>query len=331
MKAKKIISSICLMLILLLSSMILFACGDKSSSKEAYNAYSTLISDMKKDSSLFKSGEILGLNSSFYLKDFAYKDSQNQDVYGYNNYIALASIGLEYISENQESLNELKVNANYSGLVDDAKALRKNYNLLKVEHDNLTKASGLNYTIYNGHFARYRTQAMKFINQTFDCALSLGNFLNNEAKLAKTVGSDNMTTEALNFYCDYNVLKVFDDIRVFYMDSCEGVEVDDIAYDRVTHLLSDWAGVYAKGYKAISKEQAQPLTILLDRINEDRQLGQRAVKNFSFYKYTTTFGSSLDGYQKSNSNATLYYEMANTYYNKTIPALYNYMIANVVA
>lgn len=332
MKAKKTLTTICLVLILLLSSVILFACGDKSSSKEAYNAYTTLISDMKKDTSLFSSDKILGMESQFYLNDFAYKNNSNEKVFGYNNYVALASIGLEYIAENQGSLDGLEADADYSGLVDDAKALRKSYNSLKVEHDKLiNEASGLDYRIYNGYFARYRTQAMKFINQTFDCALSLGDFLNSEAKLSKTVGSEEMTVDALNFYVDYNVLKMFDDIRIYYMDSCEGVAVEDESYNDVTILLSNWVSLYTKGYKALTQEQIKPLQTIFDRVNADRNLGQQAVRKFSFYKYSTTYGYSLDAYKKSSENATVYYNMAVNYYFNTIPAVYNYMTANVVA
>lgn len=330
MKTKKIFTTILLAVILLLSSVLLFACGDKSSSAQAYTEYSKLLSDFKQDTAIFKEETIMGLPTDLYIKDLASKNSSNEKVYEYNYILALSSVGLEYIEENIQKLDGLKVNASYSGLVNDAKNLRKSYNNLKTEHENLLSADGYDYRIYNGHFARYKTQVLEFVNQIFDSALSLGNFLHDKAKLAKDIGSVEMTVEALNFYCDYNVIKIFDDFRIFYINSCEGVKNSLDYFKDMVELQKNYTALYTKSYKALEQEDMKSLQTLFDRINNDRKLGQKSFKEFSYYKFSTTYNNSIDAYQNSNENATLYYNMTINY-AVTLSKLYNYLNVNVIA
>ena len=336
MKTKKIIYSIGLTIILLLSSFLLMACGNKSSSKKTFEGYNSIMSKLESDTELFTEQTINNFPTKFYINNLAHKESDGSLNEDYNNYVSILSIGLEFISEYYPQLDGLKLETDYEDLTEDAKNLDKSYNNLKSEHQLLlNEATDLDYRLYNGYFARYRTATLNFINQTYDCAVSLGNFLNNKVKLASSVGTENMTTEAFEFYCDYNLLKIYDDYREFFMESCKGVRVENDFYNNSRLQLSDWvSSVSSKGYKIISVENTKSLMTIFNRVNNDRKLTNKALSKFSIYKYSTTYENSLLAYSKSSSNAPMYYERIETYFwdaESTLNNLINYLVLNVVA
>ena len=319
MKAKKSISIIFLALVLLLSSFLLFACGKEESSKGAYKAYNTFMTQIKQDTSLFTSKQIENLYTDFYLNDFYSKDNAGAKVYQNNNYIALCAVSLEFIDEYYPTLETLKLKTDYTSLKDDVKSLTKSYKNLKAEHENLkNNAQNLDTTIYNGYFSRYRTYAGKFINKSYSSALKLAKFLNNEAKLAKTIGTDKVTDQAVEFYCDYNILKVFDDFRNFFMNSCKGAYVDNDVYDNVLSMLKLYTngGLVNKDFSANANESKE-LKNILTQVNNERSIINKAVSKFSVYKFANTYDDSIEGYEKANENAPAYLNKINMYFADT--------------
>lgn len=336
MKTKKTIFSICLAVILLLSSIVLFACGNKVNSADALASYSTVISEIKKDTALFKPGTINGMQTNFYLNDFAYKNESDQLVYGNNYYLAFLAVGLDFIEEYHTALDGLKNKGDYAALQDDVKDLTKKLNTLKTDHDNLiNETNGLDYSIYNGYFARYRTSALNFINESYSCALNLGKFLNKEAKLAKTVGTEEMTAEAFEFYCDYNILKVFDDFREYMMDSCKGIKIDGLIFDKVFLSMVEWnKNIVKQEYKILDVESATALMNAFRSVDGERASIKTALSKFSIYKFVNTYGYSVESYKKANGNASAYFDRISYYFLDTVntlDSLYNYLFKNVVA
>ena len=336
MKTKKALLSICLVFILLLSSVVLFACGNKSNSADAQQSYSQVLEDIKKDTSLFKAGTINDMQTNYYLNDLAYKDENGNLVYAYDNYVAILAVGLDFIEEYHVALERVKAKGNYSSLQDDVKSLTKKFNTLKTDHNNLLNDTvGLDYTIYNGYFARYKTSALNFVNETYSCALNLANFLNKKVKLAQSVGSEDMTPEAFAFYCDYNILEAFDDFREFFMDSCKGVEIENMAYQNVYDAVALWnKGIVKHDYKTLELNNVSALVKVFDNVDGEREMAGKALSKFSVYKFVTTYGASIDAYKKSNANASAYYKRIGDYYFNninTLGYLYNYLVKNVVA
>lgn len=343
MKVKKSILTICLALMLLLSSFVLFACGNDQTSASAYKAYNELFTEMKQNVSLFSTGTTGGLSTSFYLNNFCYKDSGNNKVFEYNHYLMLNAASLEFIDEYYPVLENLKLKTDYSTLKSDVKSLRKSYKTLKSEYDrylvNAVNVNTVAYTIYNGYFSRYRTYARKFIAETYDCALSLGKFLETKVKLSKTFATDEMTEEATEFYLDYNILKVMDDFKDFFMNSCKGLKLEGEEYKLTIKNLETWTGeIVGKTYKTISNEQANNFKDISVRLGVERKMTDKALSRFSFYKYENTYSSSLAAYKKSNAYAPAYYNRLNSYFWKTdngrdcsIDILAIYLIEDAIA
>ena len=332
MKAKKSISVILLALILLLSSFVLFACGGKDSSKSTFESYNSFMTQIKQDTSLFSTKEIENYYTKFYLNDLYSKNSSGTPTYENNYYIALGAVSLEFIDEYYPKLETLKLKTDYSKLKDDIKSLNKSYNNLKVEHENLKNdAQNLDYTIYNGYFSRYRTYAQKFINKSYQSALKLGKFLNNEAKLAKTVATQNMTDEAFEFFCDYTILNVYNDFNNFFMSSCKGVALESEVFNDVLYSLKNFTNSFVlhKSY-SVTTEKAKEAKEIITRVNNERGMVNKAVSKFSVYKYSKTYNQSIDAYIKANANAPAYLNKINMYYadaNGTINQLRVYLLS----
>lgn len=317
MKAKKSILSILLAVILLLSTFVLFACNKSESSEGAYKAYNEIVTTLKQDTSLFSKKKLNNLSTNFYLNDFSYKNSSGKNVEGYNNYVALNAVSLGFIEEYYPALENLTLKTDYSGLKNDVKGLKKSYEALKVEHDKLkNQASGLNWTIYNGYFARYRQSAQSFINKSFDCALSLGDFLNRKADLAKNFAKEGMTAEEVEFYYDFNLLKVFDDLREFFMGSCKGVLVENSVFESGLTVLLSYAddAVVNKEFTDTTVEDAQSLKDSLERVDADRALALKAFSKFSVYNYANNYQGSIEAYEKADSNASAYLNRIESYF-----------------
>lgn len=335
MKVKRSIYTICLICILLLSSVLLFACGKKESNKGAYNAYHSLMTTMVEEAELFADDQIDGNQTDFYLNDFFEKNPSNEDLYIYNHYTSLLSVGLDFIQKYYPVLESLKLKTDYSDLKEEATTLKKSFNKVKTAHTNLkTEAVEVNYIVYNGYFSKYRYNARNLINKTYSCALSLAKFLDKEVKFAKTVATDKMTTEALNFYYDYNILKVVNDFRIFFMASCKGEAVEHQIYNNTVQHLAKWTAISAKTCKSLTAEQAKELKIILSKVNAEKSMTKTALSKFSVYKLVEEHLSSLTVYAKSNQNAPVYYERIEGYFDNdtsTLKNLYNYLTANVVA
>jgi len=195
----------------------------------------------------------------------------------------------------------------------------------------------LNYTIYNGYFARYRVQAKAFINESYKCALALGNFLTGKAKLTKSFATDAMTAEAINLYCDYNILKVYDDFRGFLMDSSKGLRLTHRLFtDTVANLKDFNKGLLKKSYATLTVEQATQLKDSFSRINNERRINDKAISKFSVYKFVKTYNGSIEAYEKSNQHAPAYYDrivkyMAERTSASTLKNLRIYLVEEIVA
>lgn len=314
MKAKKSIYIICLALILVLSSFLLFACGKKESSASTYKAFDSLMTTMRKDGNLFSTNTIHGVSTTYYFNDFYEKDSQGSELHIYNHYIALTAESLNFIEAYYPQLETVKIKTDYSDLKDDVKALKKRYEKLSKEYTNLiNNATELDYTIYNGYFARYRTYALKFINETYDCALSLGKFLDEKVNLDKGVDNGTATSDNLTFFLSYNCLKVFDDMREFFLDSCKGLNISGDEYNSVMASLTNWATLSTK-VVTVTAEELKELSSLMTYVNNDRKMAQKALSKFSMYKYTTTYESSLTAYKKASEHAPIYYDRLASYF-----------------
>ena len=327
MKTKKSLYSICLVVLLIISSLLLFACGGNATAKNAYKSYSSLLTEMKQDSKLFSTKDVNGVETNFYFNDFFSKDENNNPEVEYEYYITLSSISLDFIDEYHVVLQNAKIDTDHAKLVEDVKQLKKKYNNLKKEYENLsTNANGLDDTVYNGYFSRYKWGVLKFINESYECSLSLGKFLQKKF---------NFDQAELNFTVDFNLLKVFNDYRQFLLSSCKGINLssEDSKFEYVLSQLQSWQTTFnVENFKTLDKEDEDALKTVFARVDGDRKLASKAMSKFSYLKFIEEYETSVKAYSKSNENASSYYSRLNDYLfsDGTLESLKEYLEAKLI-
>lgn len=341
MKIKKSLYTICLAVLLILSSLMLFACKKEETSKNVYASFNEFVTSVNDEDVVFKDCPT-NADYHFYFKDFSSKSSAGYMVYEYEHYNHLVEGSLSFIVQHYKKLENLTLKTNYSSLKSRIKALKKNYSALKVEYTNMMEeAQDLSYNIYNGYFARYHAQAKSFINESYKCALSLGKFLTGKADLIKNYATENMTAEEVDLYVDYNILKIYEDYRKFFMDSCKGNDIlNNYVYKNALNIISSFYndGLYQE-YKTITVEEAESLRSVLTKVDNERKINDKALSKFSVYKFTNPYNHSIEAYEKDSKFAGVYYNRISQYIasgksessrENTLCILMNYITENVI-
>ena len=321
MKIKKSLYSICLALILVLSTFVLFACGGGGKAVDVYTEYNTLLTEFEKDTSLFSKNTIGEMQTNYYLNDFYEKNEYGSTIQTYFYYNILSSISMNFIEQYYSNFENLDVKANYNQLVKDAQNLKDRYQELKTEHDNLKNASAdVNYVIYNGYFSRYRLESQEFINQAYTCAVGIADVLA-EAGL----------TEQLDYYVDYNILQNINFYQEFALGSAKGVRLDNDVFQNIISDLSVLTyNVIGKNVKSLSAEEIQALQKIVGNTAYQREMADKSLKEFSFYDYVNAYESSILAYSKVKANAGAYYNMIDET-QRVLNNFTQYLVVNVVA
>ncbi len=229
MAIKKFILPIVLSIVIALSGIILFGCGEKEEKEKSYDLYSSVMDTIKQDSSLFETKTANGLSTQFSIKDIGFKTSQNSGLEGYEYYVTVLGAGLEFIDDYYEKLNTTQGVVKNASLNNSVRAMKKGYENVKSEHDKLLSINNINdisYEIYNAHFYNYRISVTNFINKVYDCAFSLAKYNDRYLNMTKDVGKESMTKEQFDFYIDYEYLKIYEDFKVLLIDSGKGADLD---------------------------------------------------------------------------------------------------------
>ena len=317
MKKKNIVLSF-LAAILVTSSLLLFACGGTGNITEAYNAFNKLVVECNSNTNLFSQGEVEGLSTKYYLKDFHQKDSANQNVPDDKNYIILVAQGMNFIEKYHTELKDLENKYDVVNLTNSANNLTNSYNNLKVENANIANIESSEYEIYNGYFARYKLSAKNFINDVYSTALELGKFLNEKVRISVDLGTDRQTQKQIIFYLDYQLLLSYNDYRAMLIDSCQGQILHHKLYNESTKALTNMTSqIQSKQVKTdLTVETIKDLMNTCRIYNNQRAVYNKAVTNFSLKEFLTTYNEDLKAYEKAN-------ECAESYYNQLLDFYYN--------
>ena len=335
MKKKKIFLSI-IASIMVFTSMLFVGCKDLGNAQDTFALYSQAMTTYKSNSNLFISGSISNNKTNFYLNNFYSKNASGDEVQDDQNYLILTAIGLNFIEEYHTKLDGLEGSYDFNKLVNAINSLNSDYDELKTENENmLSVETNAEIDIFNGYFTRYKNTAKDFIDGVYETALTLGNFLMNNARIASNLGGETQTQDELNFYYDYQLLQIFNDFKMVLINSASGQVLNDIVYTSSSNKLKDFAqNIQAKSVKQLTIEQTSAYVEICDALNNERNSYQKAVKSFSLEKFENIYDGSLEAYTKVNSNFDSYYNQLNNYFcdtNNIMTLIYNYYVANIVA
>lgn len=329
-KIKKTILTSVIAILIVLSSLLLMACGANSTSADAYRLLNTSIATYKANTDLFGEGATYSVQSNFRLADFYSKSQSGAPVTDSENYPAFVTIGLNFIEKYYTQLENLKTKYNFNNLAKQVKEMNKSYDKLVVEFEKFSDLeSTANYNIYNGYFARYKQSTKDFINEIYDVAGALGEFLRNEA-LGDGVKEDVIDLTALNFYMDYNKLLISEDYKNFFINSASGATFDDELFEKVqTQFMAYCTTEFANDSNyLLGATKANEVKELLEAVNADRKNAREALENFSVYEFLTNYQGSITAYEKNNDDANIYYNTIDSYFgnNGILVKLYAYLL-----
>ena len=322
--------------ILVFTGLLLVGCGDLGNAQDTFALYSQAMTNYKSNTNLFISRSINNNQTNFYLNNFYSKNAIGEEVQDDQNYLILTAIGLNFIEEYHTKLDGLEGSYDFNNLVNAINKLNTDYDELKLENEKmLSVESNAEVDIYNGYFTRYKNSARNFIDEVYETALTLGNFLMNNARIARNLGSETQTQDELNFYYDYQLLQIFNDFRLILMDSASGQILTDTVYTNSSSKLKNFAqNIQAKSVKQLTVEQTNSYIEICEALNNERISYQKAVNAFSLEEFENMYDSYLEAYTRVNSNFDSYYNQLNNYFcetNNIMTLIYNYYTSNIVA
>ena len=352
MKKKTIITTI-LCLIIALSSFTMFACGGDG--QTSYQYYTTFFNTVKGDGTMFETGNALGVQTNFQLKNFqskVYDGQATELVQDDQNYLILLANGLNFIEKYYTRLADNKNTSLKSGI----DAMTDSFDQLLIEYQNIIDVSvNANYEIYNGNFARYKWQTKDFINTVYESALDLGNLLYKDLDMEDSIEllkqedeqkadekqeksdekpvtkEDIADSFDLEFYFDYQNLLILEDYRAFLMDSAIGQQLNYSLYEIVDQSLTLFTGVIDKNLKDLSAQQLTSYIDLCQRLATEREFTKEAISEFSCYEFVNDYAQDLISYEKSISGASIYKLQIEKYFGDYISRFKDYVSSNVVA
>lgn len=335
MKIKKIILPVFLICILAFSSVILFGCGKKGSSADSYKLFDETIVAMKEDTSTFSASSVSGLSSNFILNDVVYKKSTSStsaqdNAEDYSQLKTLTAAGLNFIEKYYPQIKTANLQTKYKSLNDTVYAMKSDYEWVKAEHDKLVEAKaieGLNYNLYNGYFYNYRIAISSFVGKVYDCANSLGYFLDREVNLAANIGNDKMTKIGLEFYLDYRYLNMFEDFKIYFIDSNKGLASESKIFNDTKSTLSSFCKDVVVKEKNIdmTPQLALSLDKFLTTLSNTRDDVRQAMWGFSYHEFENSYDGSIIAFMKVNENAKIFKNTIDTYTNTTFPQVIDYL------
>lgn len=346
MKNKAIITTL-VCLIIALSSFVMFACGGDG--KTSYQYYTTFFNTIKTEGAMFESGNALGVQTNYQLKNFQSKTFDGETVTPVDddqNYLILLANGLNFIEKYYPRLEENKNTSLKSGIND----MTDSFDQLLIEYQNIIDVSDkANYEIYNGNFARYKWQTKDFINNVYQSALDLGNLIYKDLDIdgtketlsqeeTQTEGDENTPTKEeiadtfdLEFYFDYQNILILEDYRAFLMDSAIGQQLDYSLYQTVDVSLTLFTGVIGQNLKDLSAQGLISYIDLCQRFASERAYTAEAIGEFSCYEFVNDYDQNIDSYETSVSGASIYKLQIEKYFGDYISKFVSFVSSNVVA
>lgn len=324
------------------SSLALFACGGGEEPSIKYQELPNIITEMKNNNTMFKSGDVDLVPTNFLLNALE----------GENNYFnECFIIPINYISKYQTEIEAVKnlngLNGEQSSAINqlekDLATFKHAYVSANNEYERLTIFSSESGSIYDGALQQYKYSVTKLISGAYDVAISLskvqdvalnrfnlqaGGITNNDALLLKDYLSlkigqdyfkvllDNSNSKLFKTSADLNINKF-----VYFVN---GVKAD------LTAFVKDFYG--KSNLKDLHNDEADgdnsPVSLLVKSQNimeNERQNLNRSLDRFSLYEFYNSYNCNMISYQGKIEYAETYYNEIQNYYQSFIKLQINYM------
>ena len=185
MKAKKILMAVVLAVIMLSSSLVLFACGNSASAEETLKLYSDFVTTIEENKDGVFVDEVLAVRCDNSFNRY-YKIDQDGNEKTGDHHTRLASTqAIGFLVEYKNYFTSFEGKYDFSNMKTQGEELVTSYNTLVEEYKVLDEMSDLNYNIYNGQAARYMVACKNFTKELYDVQNAVLDYLENGVKIGQ--------------------------------------------------------------------------------------------------------------------------------------------------
>ena len=320
MKKKSfIIGFLCL--VMAFSSFLLFACSVNTAGNATYAIYDELYTKIAEDN--------LSISSDCTLNNFCKKSSDGTPQADTSALNSLVQVGLKYIKKYYplvKNLSDVKfdtVRTSGNKLAQAYKDLNAQYKVL------INMGEDANYLIYNAYFYSYRDNVLDFIDQVYDSANKLSNFLIKDAKVIKNLGKEAQTNEDVKLYTDSEQLKVFTDFKKLFADNCKGRELSNDIYQGYFMVFKAYDKLFVdKDIKSIAYSEVEDIRNFFNGLDGERAKYERTLQNFSAYDFENY--ESVAKYAEDLPYAQVYFDSLADYCEYLV-YVYEFLNNNIFA
>lgn len=308
---KKVILSLALAFISILSSVMLFACGSDPLNPCA--EIGELVTEIQGDAS---SSQYVGDITSTYYADYildsnfkGYKIRQlvkRGDGSTYTEWDddlcnGIFALSFDKIREYYFNLLDVKSDK-LQGVRDALSSFKKEYKEFnELNKSMLSISSNAEDEIHNGFYARFKQGVVEYIDSTYSLASEI--LLALKTNYTATDVDEQVVLRKYYQICyDYEVIKALGDIKDLFFDSCKADYLNgNSVLTTLTNPIKNIATYDCKATYNISATDLEKFEELSKVFDGERALFQKAIKNFSIYDYVKG-ESTLADYCKENNS-----------------------------
>lgn len=308
---KKKFITISLTLLIVFSSVIMFACG--GSEVNPYVEINEIITTITSDTSTYQQESLLdGAITGYAIKNLAHIEDGTsvEDGQVLNGIFGLS---VNKIIKYKDLLQEIKT-SKLGSLNKIFKSFKSEYgNFLGARERFLTLSSSATNDVYNGFYSRFREETKGYVNATCDLAKAILKTCQENFVLSEENLEQSKKEQTLLRY-DNEIIKGLGDIKDFLLESAKGEILTNTLYQKGVADLKALASNSNRSEFNLSEENMTKFENISLALDNQRKIISQAINNFSIYQLEEEYESSPYLYYKTDNTKEFDYTQLNAYF-----------------
>ena len=354
---KNRIFKIVLALMLMLTPLALFGCGETENAI-AYTKLPEILTEMHGNTTLLKKDKVDSVSSDFIIESLNNADN--------NYYNECFIIPINYLYNYKGEIDELKKAKDLSEgqtailtrLGQQLYNFNSAYQALAAEQEHLNVFKDQNADIYNGILEQFKQKAAQLILQSYNVAITLSDA---QAQILNRFGG--MKGRGLNdsdyiLLRDYLSLKVGKDCTDYLLKEVKKPKFktpsdDALQYEKdivnlnnhvnakLANFISRFYGANSfknlnekidntAGIESYNNKTVTKLLEVQEAMNKERAILNRAFENVNLYNLCKNYNYDLDAYKIGRDNTEVYYYEISKYYGVYLDIKMDFLLSSMI-
>lgn len=308
---KKKVLTLALALLMVLSSVVLFACNEPKLELSEEIAF---IKKEVEDESAYNKANILTSEINGYaIKNLVFKDESDDEAKFYNG---IFSISINNILKCEGVLKGIK-SSKLNGKFESFKKEKDDFRNALENYGNAD--SNTSTVISRGFYERFKEEAKGYIIATCDLAQELLKFCVTTYTLPKEDDEtyEQKLKELWLLKYNYETAKAVNDVKNFLFDSAKGKELNHAFYKNAKDTLERIVEFSDKSeYYPTSEDDRNEFNNLSKALDNQRKIVYQAISNFSVYELEKEYDNNEELYYKNDETKKYDYAQLKSYFEK---------------